>query len=1018
MQEIDIQEIDLWKHQKDAIEVSRKYIEEYNNESENCALIQMPTGTGKSGVIAALARLYEYKGVVLIFTPRQYLRSQLVEDIKERFFTKIGYKENLYNKVTEIISSDQLDRISLTKGTILVMTFQMLTTISKSKRFSKLSKSTALTLMDEGHYKPAKEWSTKIKDINGPKILFTATPYRNDFRNFEVDMKKSYCLSLQECQDNNILRKVSFENRDTAILEDYEKFVDDVIEIYNTNKKEDSELRVIIQCDNCTDIRRIASILVEKDYAVVGIHDKFDETDGWERKNVPNPNVEQSIFWVHQFKLVEGIDDSRFRILILYSRIRNARSLVQEIGRIIRNPNKDKNECGIVIDYYEGNHAELWDNYLLFDTQIRNKIEIDKLVNITGDSFAQKQSDITYIDGKFRKRFDFDSIDPFKDIQLPLKVNVFEKDKKFKMSLYLEGLNDYYDDEELEFVIKQIDTNLAMIISLNMKNSKFLVNHTFMEPKLSVMLIKESEKFIFIYNSRKRIFLGNDIVSLGHCISPKNLAKMFKGTKETNITEVYLNNTNIGLSAIRSKSISATSMEESIPAIDDYAHICTRATGYIKDEASKLVSERRTKRYVGFANSTIIQNSTKYQSIKKYLEWVSSIENIIESKTKSKSLFGRYALEAKVPNNTEPTSILLDVNEVSDTFVNIKDTKRNLEFEDAYSEVKNGVFVLEAAGIRYNISIEYENNRYYLTCKDLEQDYISINDENYNNIITYYNKTQAFSVVPKSSGCIYVNGSFYSPKFKMGSKFNKETYEIKNCFLTDDKIGRCNAEKGYNSYYTGTMSTWDPNSLFGYISSLGKGTSIQKEFGVPDIIVCDDGGTEIADFILCDTIKQKVIFIHAKAKSKSSKSATTSLCSASGLHEVCGQAIKNLGYLSMFNDLIPSKIDSWDKEWSGKISNDSHYKDSVTGKVEKRIFTKLKLNKKEVWDTINACINNPMAEKEVWIMLGNILSKSDLEKRLEKRKPAAFAIHAAYLLNATAADVSTVGAKFRIVCAP
>lgn len=61
-------------------------------------------------------------------------------------------------------------------------------------------------------------------------------------------------------------------------------------------------------------------------------------------------------------------------------------------------------------------------------------------------------------------------------------------------------------------------------------------------------------------------------------------------------------------------------------------------------------------------------------------------------------------------------------------------------------------------------------------------------------------------------------------------------------------------------------------------------------------------------------------------------------------------------------------------------------------------------------------INNPQVEKEVWLFLGNIISQKHFEETLAKEKPAAYVIHAAYLLHATMADVASVGAKLKIFC--
>ena len=46
----------LWKYQKGAVNMVVTYL---RSKSKGAALIRMPTGTGKSGVIAVLARCFE-----------------------------------------------------------------------------------------------------------------------------------------------------------------------------------------------------------------------------------------------------------------------------------------------------------------------------------------------------------------------------------------------------------------------------------------------------------------------------------------------------------------------------------------------------------------------------------------------------------------------------------------------------------------------------------------------------------------------------------------------------------------------------------------------------------------------------------------------------------------------------------------------------------------------------------------------------------------------------------------------
>ena len=69
-----------------------------------------------------------------------------------------------------------------------------------------------------------------------------------------------------------------------------------------------------------------------------------------------------------------------------------------------------------------------------------------------------------------------------------------------------------------------------------------------------------------------------------------------------------------------------------------------------------------------------------------------------------------------------------------------------------------------------------------------------------------------------------------------------------------------------------------------------------------------------------------------------------------------------------------------------------------------------------LWAKIRKVINNPVANKEVWIFTGNILSKEEFENQLQNSSPKPNVIQAAYLLHATMTEVASVGAKFRVFC--
>lgn len=997
-----IDQITLWPHQSEAIACIQGYLHDYNSKiTDKSALIQMPTGSGKSGVIASIARCIQNVGLVLVLTPRVSLRDQLLNDINGRFFNHVSYPtENLLKRIESVAEGSSLNLKGNIDDLVLVMTIDMLLSISKFyfDSFSILKEKVSLLIVDEGHYEPAKEWSRVIRDFNTPKVIFTATPYRNDFKAFDIDTRYAFTMSFKNACEKRFLRQVKFVNRDSNVRKTPAEFVDDVIRFYDSKYKADSEdpPRVIIRCDDSASIRQLANAFKTKDRTVVGIHETFSEVaEGWERKKVPNPEIESAIFWIHQNKLLEGIDDSRFCMLAIYKKISSARDLIQQIGRIIRNPKREEG-WGYVLEYWDGFHECLWNGFLKYDEAI-DKFGIEAFDLVTGNGMLPKlmelQPKLYYIDRRFRSKFNIASVDPLNDIQLPLRTNLLKKLSSFKIKEYVKHYCEEFINKDRRYEEYFMD-NTTVIISISCNNSAFLVNHVFIEADINLTIIREFADFISIYDSTGIILSGDDI-GIGNSINTEKLKKLFSQGKGAKITTVSLSNTNLGTSVIRSRVITAASIEATIPSFDDYAQVCTTAEGYSIDNATLDPKGGTVRRYVGFSRGRIAQSSTGYKPLCEYLKWLEEIQKVLDEDRKPIAVLSRYSLEEKEPKDTEPRNILLDLEDVKDKYVYTWDESKFIEIKDLCANIEKNKCIIEANGQKVEAEVKFKHGKYQIISSDLESCYYSNDESLPMSIIQYLNNTQSFRIIPKDVTSIYVQGKFYDPLFNVGRKFNAKNYDLGYCFFPDNKIGLCNSEKGSDEYYE-KAEEFDPKSLFGIISSCGSTTSVEEQFGDPNIIICDDNGTESADFILCNTISQKVIFIHAKATNDHQ------YCSASSLHEVCSQAVKNLCYLSPYNKMKPSKIGTWNKKWRGKVNRICKIDTLESGE--------------KIWSRIRSVITNPQADKEVWLVLGNILSKKHFERSLSEKNPLPHIIQAAFLLKATMSDVGSIGAKLKIFC--
>jgi hypothetical protein len=143
--------------------------------------------------------------------------------------------------------------------------------------------------------------------------------------------------------------------------------------------------------------------------------------------------------------------------------------------------------------------------------------------------------------------------------------------------------------------------------------------------------------------------------------------------------------------------------------------------------------------------------------------------------------------------------------------------------------------------------------------------------------------------------------TFTDPKFMyfMGSCFEdssgiSEINSILEILHPKPEIPTVTSEKGC---FTNASIEFDANSMFGVVESLHQGD---------DYILCDDLGIEWADHITLNKTESNINFIHSKHGSSST--------SASNLHDVVGQGIKNLGNMYFTKEQMVERI-------NGKFSN-------------------------------------------------------------------------------------------------
>lgn len=277
---------ELWDHQRQALELLENYLE---SRSEKAALIHMPTGTGKSGVIAVLAQCMPRIRHGLLLTPWETLRRQLRNDVNvdpqtSSFWKNVRPNGSVARKeVIEIWPSSLQAKSRRTlavfcpehpdkslkleeaegKPTVVVGTIQALQWLHRHRKdrpeYDRLSELISFIVVDEGHYEPAPDWAEAVRDLAKPTVLFTATPYRNDLKLFDIDEDFIFTLTYHEAVKKAFVRTVRFQH---ATASTADAFVDDLLAFFHGDfqkLKPHPNPKVIVRCKTDQSVNLIAT---------------------------------------------------------------------------------------------------------------------------------------------------------------------------------------------------------------------------------------------------------------------------------------------------------------------------------------------------------------------------------------------------------------------------------------------------------------------------------------------------------------------------------------------------------------------------------------------------------------------------------------------------------------------------------------------------------------------------------------------------------------------------------------
>jgi len=919
--------------------------------------------------------LISNKKKILVLSHRGPVRDQLKKEIGGGFFNSIF--EN--NVDFEFLPAFKLEDNWNSPG-VYVSTFQKLGKLSDDK-LNDLIKNIDLLFVDEGHAEPAKEWSKISRAFSCPKIIITATPYRNDLFQFDISAKSGFIYTFKEALQEEILSPPIFESIEKAQL------VNRVKILLNNQKN----TKCIVKCNTGDDVEKYRKLFSE-DFITAAYHDRYKGNKRTENcsDNVPkNLRTMNHQVIIHQKKLDEGVDIPQAKIIVLTYPVSNGRELVQTIGRVVRLYNNCKS---YVLDMSSKSNEKIWENYREFDKYLSHEPNWKKFLKSLDtsaliDSYLESFPEHSYFDSGFKRKFDLNSFDISRDLKLPLASICFiNKNKCFSIPSFCSELilQRTFQGELIRHVSNVL--GFDALVSVQFKNSKYLSSHLFFEPSLEITLIKDIGSYVAIFDSRASDFSRNKELGTGPAISQQDIVKLTALTKKVRTKEVHARAITSSTKSPEGISQFGKDLEDSNQSQINSSQALTR----IKIDNLNEEGKTDSSFYLGTKSGRVADQKNRNFSLTDISNWIDDIGISLDSDIiVSSELINSYAQPINITPTTKPLSILIDLSWLdSHQTINGLYTLENRFY---FFDYDDGFTLLEKDN-NSKVKIHFNPETLLL---ELSSDKTFIIDSNAQNLLTELNENQDFKVIYEE-GISYYDHDFYQHSLPTSKGFDFSLSKKSRALISLPELKNIDlTEKGTLT----SQNSFDKSSVFYLIDQISNNSKPRvpaEQLGalydsVPgaNLVVCTDMGTEPADFIVASD--NKLCFIHVKC----GKSYESPQSSAGALAEVGGQAIKNiLPLASKRRDYTPGNWAELHNPWP--LPNDAITLDNRVRMIDKKTAIQYSQDKgvpekelmKEAWDKINSLRVSPSVEKEIWLVVGNAFSKKHFIDSLKKGKTA------------------------------
>ncbi|MFR5264569.1 DEAD/DEAH box helicase [Clostridium sp.] len=484
----------------------KEYFEgDYKNRN---ALVVLPTGVGKTGVMA-IAPFKICKKRTLIITPGTTIKDNVIEELSsnnvQNFWLKcdVFKSPNMLPHISEYIGN-KIPLEILEKSNIVIVNIHKLQERLDSSLLKMVDKDFFdFIIIDEAHHSVAQTWKNTVEYFKNAKVLkLTGTPFRTDGEVIEANLIYKYSLSRAMAKEyikslSNIVY-VPDELKLTIDNKEKEYTVEEIFKLGLKDQewisrsvaysKECSE-KVVIESINLLNKKLLGSKIPHKIIAiacsikhaadlqelyekhnmrVVVIHSKLDSIEKSNAfSDIENNRVDVVI---NIAMLGEGYDHPYLSIAAIFRPFRNELPYIQFIGRVLRKiyNGTDKDNIAHVISHKNLYLNDLWQKYKKeIDESDIIRVLIDEsevLSEEIGDIKERKIESKGLDVGTVRESNNYSIVkDDYLDTELLKRNEVAERKLKEQIDLLLKAMPNLTKEQAKLMIQQNSSTNNTIL---------------------------------------------------------------------------------------------------------------------------------------------------------------------------------------------------------------------------------------------------------------------------------------------------------------------------------------------------------------------------------------------------------------------------------------------------------------------------------------------------------------------------------------------------------------------------